>query len=379
MQNFRPASLSVPQFPQTTSASIGPGRMQPTALRSGDDDLGAGRRRPFVLAVGSVRFAGPFGGLRGAQAADLLLSGGGHAGLHAAVLFAARSPPGLTGIGPTSRASPTRRQQLAFDQSSPRVRPGRRGPRRRRGVWRLGSGRSNGSASRTSSVLVPDRRGRQVEQAWSASRPRRPSPTRSPRCTHDGRGGGSADATSRSSLDEGSRTWVLGDGRGFAEGANVPTSPRRGRRSGARTACASSDVAASDVRVEADAVVVPGGWAPDKLRRHAEVLAVVRGAHDAGKIVGLMPRVVISPASWRAPAPPAASASGRPRERGRDLVDDRRSGRQPVWAAWWRTSPTSAVGWSPRRGAASRRRRRTRRTVAGDLDVPAPSAGSRPR
>ncbi len=52
---------------------------------------------------------------------------------------------------------------------------------------------------------------------------------------------------------------------------------------------ASTDVAASDVRVdELDAVVVPGGWAPDKLRRNEHVLAVVRGAHEAGKIVGLI-------------------------------------------------------------------------------------------
>lgn len=52
---------------------------------------------------------------------------------------------------------------------------------------------------------------------------------------------------------------------------------------------ASSDTAVADVRVsELDAVVVPGGWAPDKLRRHAEVLAVVRDAHEAGKIVGLI-------------------------------------------------------------------------------------------
>ncbi len=52
---------------------------------------------------------------------------------------------------------------------------------------------------------------------------------------------------------------------------------------------ATSDVAADAVSVDAfDAVVVPGGWAPDKLRRHADVLAVVRGAHEAGKIVGLI-------------------------------------------------------------------------------------------
>ncbi|HTG46142.1 MAG TPA: type 1 glutamine amidotransferase domain-containing protein [Actinomycetota bacterium] len=52
---------------------------------------------------------------------------------------------------------------------------------------------------------------------------------------------------------------------------------------------ASSDVGTADVAVETlDAVVVPGGWAPDKLRRHEDVLAIVRGAHEAGKIVGMI-------------------------------------------------------------------------------------------
>ena len=52
---------------------------------------------------------------------------------------------------------------------------------------------------------------------------------------------------------------------------------------------ATSDVAAADVAAGAfDAVVVPGGWAPDKLRRHAEVTALVRDASDQGKIVGLI-------------------------------------------------------------------------------------------
>jgi protease I len=37
-----------------------------------------------------------------------------------------------------------------------------------------------------------------------------------------------------------------------------------------------------------DAVVVPGGWAPDKLRRYASVKGLVRGAHDRGAIVGLI-------------------------------------------------------------------------------------------
>lgn len=35
-----------------------------------------------------------------------------------------------------------------------------------------------------------------------------------------------------------------------------------------------------------DAVVIPGGWAPDKLRRYNAVLDIVRQAYDAGKIVG---------------------------------------------------------------------------------------------
>ena len=37
-----------------------------------------------------------------------------------------------------------------------------------------------------------------------------------------------------------------------------------------------------------DALVVPGGWAPDKLRREAKVLDLVRAVHARGKIVGLI-------------------------------------------------------------------------------------------
>jgi len=44
------------------------------------------------------------------------------------------------------------------------------------------------------------------------------------------------------------------------------------------------DVAASDL----DAVVVPGGWAPDKLRRYDAVTSLVRTIQDGGKIVGLI-------------------------------------------------------------------------------------------
>ena len=37
-----------------------------------------------------------------------------------------------------------------------------------------------------------------------------------------------------------------------------------------------------------DAVVVPGGWAPDKLRRSKAVTAFVAEAHDAGRVVGMI-------------------------------------------------------------------------------------------
>src|SRR3970282_1984229 len=33
-------------------------------------------------------------------------------------------------------------------------------------------------------------------------------------------------------------------------------------------------------------LVVPGGWAPDKLRRHASVTGLVREMHEAGKPIG---------------------------------------------------------------------------------------------
>lgn len=35
-----------------------------------------------------------------------------------------------------------------------------------------------------------------------------------------------------------------------------------------------------------DAVIVPGGWAPDRLRRYPAVLRLVRDAHLQGKVIG---------------------------------------------------------------------------------------------
>ncbi|MBI2659949.1 type 1 glutamine amidotransferase [Candidatus Woesearchaeota archaeon] len=46
-----------------------------------------------------------------------------------------------------------------------------------------------------------------------------------------------------------------------------------------------------------DAVIVPGGFAPDKLRRHKEVLDFVKQMHDAGKVVAAIchgPWVLVS-------------------------------------------------------------------------------------
>ncbi len=50
---------------------------------------------------------------------------------------------------------------------------------------------------------------------------------------------------------------------------------------------ATPDVSADQVNADdLDAVVVPGGWAPDRLRRYESVLNIVRRADEQGKIVG---------------------------------------------------------------------------------------------
>ena len=52
---------------------------------------------------------------------------------------------------------------------------------------------------------------------------------------------------------------------------------------------AEAEISVHDVSADAlDAIVVPGGWAPDKLRRYEAVKELVRDAHDGGKIVGLI-------------------------------------------------------------------------------------------
>ena len=52
---------------------------------------------------------------------------------------------------------------------------------------------------------------------------------------------------------------------------------------------ATSDVAAGDVKPDDfDSLVVPGGWAPDKLRRYPAITELVRGVYDQGKVIGLI-------------------------------------------------------------------------------------------
>jgi protease I len=52
---------------------------------------------------------------------------------------------------------------------------------------------------------------------------------------------------------------------------------------------ASSQVAAADVRAaDYDAIVVPGGWAPDKMRRYAAITGLVKTMYEQQKIVGLI-------------------------------------------------------------------------------------------
>jgi protease I len=73
------------------------------------------------------------------------------------------------------------------------------------------------------------------------------------------------------------------------EGAHVTIAGVRAAETytGKHCLAAVSDVAAADLRAEDfDAVVVPGGWAPDKLRRYSAVTGFVRKVYDQGKVVG---------------------------------------------------------------------------------------------
>ncbi len=75
------------------------------------------------------------------------------------------------------------------------------------------------------------------------------------------------------------------------EGAAVTILDPEGRRDycGKNGLPAKADACITSVQAAAfDAVVVPGGWAPDKMRRSEAVKRFVKDMHDAGKIVGMI-------------------------------------------------------------------------------------------
>jgi protease I len=74
------------------------------------------------------------------------------------------------------------------------------------------------------------------------------------------------------------------------EGADVTiVGPRGGTEYTSKHGCltATAQASADDVTAdEFDGVVVPGGWAPDKLRRYEGITDLVRQTYEQGKIVG---------------------------------------------------------------------------------------------
>lgn len=49
------------------------------------------------------------------------------------------------------------------------------------------------------------------------------------------------------------------------------------------------EVVAKEVKsASLDGLVIPGGWAPDKLRRDEDILRITREVHEAGKVIGVI-------------------------------------------------------------------------------------------
>lgn len=74
------------------------------------------------------------------------------------------------------------------------------------------------------------------------------------------------------------------------EGAEVITvGPDLETVYGKNALSARADATPADIDAsELDGVVIPGGWAPDKLRRYPDILRIVKEVHDAGKTVGII-------------------------------------------------------------------------------------------
>jgi protease I len=74
------------------------------------------------------------------------------------------------------------------------------------------------------------------------------------------------------------------------EGAEVVTVGTNTEPVGGKNALqAQADTTADGIdAAELDGVVIPGGWAPDKLRRYPEITGLVRKVHEQGKTVGII-------------------------------------------------------------------------------------------
>ena len=74
------------------------------------------------------------------------------------------------------------------------------------------------------------------------------------------------------------------------EGAEVVTvGPDMEPVTGKNALEARADATADEVDADTlDGVVVPGGWAPDKLRRYEGITGLVKTVHDNGKTVGII-------------------------------------------------------------------------------------------
>src|ERR687884_1018358 len=74
------------------------------------------------------------------------------------------------------------------------------------------------------------------------------------------------------------------------EGAEViSVGPNLEPVSGKNFLDAQADATADDVEAqELDGIVVPGGWAPDKLRRYPEITNLVKTVHERNKTVGII-------------------------------------------------------------------------------------------
>ena len=90
----------------------------------------------------------------------------------------------------------------------------------------------------------------------------------------------------RALKDAGARVLIVGSGS---------QETYRGKRGGATVIV---DATADKVKAEDfDAIIVPGGYAPDKMRLHQSMVDLVRKAHDLGRVVAAIchgPQLLIS-------------------------------------------------------------------------------------